>query len=57
MKHRDLVNKLKEAGYRKIRDGDHEIFKKPGGRMVEVPKHREVNENTAKQILKDAGLI
>lgn len=56
MKYRDLVKQLKQAGYKKVRDGDHEIYEKPGGRPVMVPKHREINENTAKQILRDAGL-
>ncbi len=57
MKQRDLIKKLTEAGYRKDRDGDHYIFEKPGGRPVQVPKHREINDNTAKRILKDAGIL
>lgn len=56
MKYRDLVKQLKQAGYKKVRDGDHEIYEKHGCRPVMVPKHREVNEYTARQILKDAGL-
>ena len=57
MKRRDLVKKLEEAGYHLDRDGDHSIYEKKGCRPVQVPKHRELNERTAKQILKDAGLI
>lgn len=48
---------LEAAGYHVIRDdGDHTIYKKPGCRSVQVPRHREVAENTAKAILKAAGL-
>lgn len=57
MKHRDLIKKLEAAGYRKARDdGDHTIYAKPGRRSVQVPRHREVDENTAKAILRAAGL-
>lgn len=56
MKHRDLVKQLEAAGYKAVRDGDHTIFEKPGSRPVQVPKHWEINEYTARAILKDAGL-
>lgn len=57
MKRRDLIKKLEANGYRQIRDnGNHTIYKAPDKRAVQVPKHREINENTANQILKDAGL-
>lgn len=57
MKRRDLVKLLESAGYRIARDdGDHTIYEKPGCRSVQVPRHREVNENTAKGILRAAGL-
>ena len=57
MKQRDLIKKLKMNGYYIAReDGDHMIFKADGKRSIQVPKHREINENTARQILKDAGL-
>ena len=57
MKRRDLVKMLETAGYRESRnDGGHAIYDKPGSRPVQVPNHREVNENTAKAILKVAGL-
>jgi len=57
MKQRDILKRLRDAGYQIIReDGDHINLRKPGCRSIQVPKHREVNENTAKQILKDAGL-
>ena len=56
MKRRDLVKKLEAAGYTVDRDGDHTIYEKTGSRPVQVPKHREINENTARAILKAAGL-
>ena len=56
MKQRDLVRKLTNAGFKQVRKGDHKIFEKPGHRSVQVPDHREINENTARAILKDAGL-
>lgn len=57
MKRRDLIKKLEAAGYRLDRDGDHSIYEKEGSRPVQVPKHRELNENTAKAIIKAAGLL
>lgn len=56
MKRRDLVRKLKAAGYKMDRDGDHTIYERVNSRPVQVPKHREISENTAKAILKAAGL-
>lgn len=56
MKRRDLIKKLLAAGYTADRDGDHTIYEKKGSRSVQVPKHREINENTARAILKAAGL-
>lgn len=56
MKRRDLIKKLEIAGYRMDRDGDHTIYEKEGCRPVQVPRHREINENTARAILRAAGL-
>jgi mRNA interferase HicA len=56
LKRRDLIKKLEDAGYRKEREGDHTIYEKPGCRSLQVPRHREINENTARAILKTAGL-
>jgi mRNA interferase HicA len=57
VKRRDLIKKLEAAGYSKDRnDGGHSIYEKSGNRSVQVPNHREINENTAKAILKAAGL-
>lgn len=56
MKRRDLVRKLEDAGYRLDRTGDHAIYEKKGSRPVQVPNHREITEETAKAILRAAGL-
>lgn len=57
MKRRDLIKKLQAAGYKADRDdGNHTIYEKEGSRPVQVPRHREINENTAKSILRMAGL-
>jgi predicted RNA binding protein YcfA (HicA-like mRNA interferase family) len=56
MKRRDLIKKLVAEGYTLDRNGDHAIYEKKGARPVQVPKHREINENTAAAILKAAGL-
>lgn len=57
MKRRDLIKLLETNGFSKVRDnGNHTIYKAADKRAVQVPRHREVNENTANQILKDAGL-
>ena len=57
MKRRDLVKKLEAAGYKVDRvDGDHTIYEIDGGRALQVPRHREINENTARSILRAAGL-
>ena len=57
MKRRDLVKMLSQAGFKLERDdGDHSIYKKTGSRSVQVPRHRELNELTAKAILKAAGV-
>ena len=56
MKRRDLIKKLESAGYKLDRKGDHIIYEKDGGNPVQVPDHSEINENTAKAILKRAGL-
>ena len=57
LKRRDLVKELEDGGFRLLRDdGDHTVYTKPGYRRIEVPKHREINEYTARAILKQAGL-
>lgn len=56
MKRRDLIKRLEAAGCQKVRDvGNHTIYSKPGFPPISVPRHREINENTARAILQAAG--
>lgn len=57
MKRRDLIGKLEKAGFVVSRDtGDHTVYFKKGFPPIAVPRHREINELTAKGILKAAGI-
>ncbi len=57
MKRRDLVKQLEASGYRMVRDdGGHTVYAKPNAQPIAIPRHREINENTAKTILRMAGL-
>ena len=56
LKRIDLIKKLRKAGYKPDRNNSHEIFEAPGKLPVSVPNHKEINENTAREILKKAGL-
>ena len=57
MKRRDLIRILKSAGYTLDRDdGRHTILEMEGRCPGQDPRPREINENTAKSILKAAGL-
>lgn len=56
MKRRDLIKLLEKNGWRKLRDiGSHTIY--TDGKEIEpIPRHTEINENTAKAIIKRQGL-
>lgn len=54
MKKRDLEKKLKEAGWWLARHGgNHDIWTN-GNRTNQVPRHKEVAEQLAKSIIKEA---
>lgn len=55
MKRRMLVKALIEAGFESDGGTNHEHFKK-GKVKVVVPRHREITDQMAKVILKQAGL-
>ena len=57
MKHRDLVKKLENAGFKLDRNNKHATNEKHGHRSVQVPNHREINEKTAIKILQAANII
>ena len=57
MKRKKLVQMLEEAGYRWAQEGDHTTMYKPGvpkdkpplRGLIQVPRHTEINEITAKE--------
>lgn len=56
MKRQILIKNLENAGYYLLRHGgEHDIYTN-GTIKVQVPRHRELNEITAKQIIKKAGI-
>lgn len=56
VKKTDLERKLKQAGFELVRHGgNHDVWVK-GALSVSVPRHNEINEITAKGILKIAGV-
>lgn len=55
MKRRELVEKLNELGWFPVRQSKHEIFgHESRAHTIPVPRHTEINENTARAILKAA---
>ena len=56
MKQRDLVKKLKRAGVQFERHGRiHDVYVR-GSDTEEIPRHKEINEQLAKAIIKKWGL-
>lgn len=56
MKRRELVQKLNKLGWYPVRQSKHEIFGKVGQEhTIPVPRHAEINEHTARGILRAAG--
>lgn len=56
MKRRDLIKKLEDAGFRfKEHGGNHDIYQRGSDTEV-IPRHKEINEITAKGILRKRGL-
>ncbi|MFN2376213.1 MAG: type II toxin-antitoxin system HicA family toxin [Candidatus Binatia bacterium] len=54
MKRRDLERLLRDLGWRLVRQGGrHDIWGR-GAERLAVPRHTEINERTAKAILKEA---
>ena len=55
MKKTVLAKMLKEKDARLVREGgNHEIWISKNGKPFTVPRHNEIKEGTAKNILKDA---
>lgn len=56
MKQRDLIKKLKAAGFEFVRHGgNHDIYKR-GNDEEKIPRHKEINEKLANGILRKWGL-
>ena len=56
MKRKDLIKLLEQNGWYFKRDGhDHDIYTN-GKRIEPIPRHREINEQLAKAIIKKHGL-
>ena len=55
MKRRDLEKRLRFLGWRLVRHGARHDVWSDGEREIVVPRHNEINEYTAKAILKEAG--
>jgi mRNA interferase HicA len=54
VKRKDLVRRLRILGWVLLREGGrHSVFT-DGVRTMSVPRHKEINENTARAILKAA---
>lgn len=56
MKSRDLIKMLEKAGFKFERHGANHDTYKWGNDIEQVPRHKEINENTARAILKKWGL-
>jgi len=55
MKRRDLIRRLQAADFILVRSkGPHDVFGR-GSQRIPVPRHREIKEHLARQILRDAG--
>ena len=56
MKQRELIKKLQNAGFVFYRHGsNHDVYKR-GNDEEQIPRHREINENLARAILRKWGL-
>lgn len=56
MKSRDLIRLLEKAGFKLQRNGsNHDIYVR-NNEVVPVPRHKEVKERLAKDIIKKHGL-
>lgn len=55
MKQKDLIKKLKELGYNFVRHGgNHDVYSN-GLNSEMVPRHKEIDEDLAKSILRRCG--
>jgi mRNA interferase HicA len=57
VKRRDVIRRITDLGAILDREGaEHTIYRNPRtGMLIAVPRHNEINEVTAKKIIRDAG--
>ncbi|MGN0405489.1 MAG: type II toxin-antitoxin system HicA family toxin [Bariatricus sp.] len=56
MKRRELIRKLEQAGFTFKRNGrSHDIYVR-GNEIEQIPRHREINERLAMEILRKWGI-
>lgn len=55
-KRTDVVQQLKQAGFWSVGGTKHEKFKNKDGRYTTVPRHKEISNTLAKEIMKQAGI-
>lgn len=56
MKRRELIKKLENAGFVLKRNGGSHDLCSRGSDTETIPRHKEINENLAKAILRKWGL-
>jgi predicted RNA binding protein YcfA (HicA-like mRNA interferase family) len=58
MKRREIIKKLEENGFALDRHGsNHDVYYNGATkRRATVPRHREIDDNLAREIFKEAGL-
>jgi predicted RNA binding protein YcfA (HicA-like mRNA interferase family) len=55
VKRRELQDRLRKLGWRLARRGRRHDIWASGDREIAVPRHGEINEYTARSIIKSAG--
>lgn len=55
VKRRDLVKEVEAQGLKNYGGASHDIFKKPGF-TTSIPRHREIDEDTARDIRKQPDI-
>lgn len=56
MKRKDLLKMVKAAGYELVEGGNHPLVYKGEACVDAIPRHSEINEFTARAIMKRLGL-
>lgn len=58
MKRKDIDKLLRKAGWSILHGGSHDLAQHPQrpGVKIPIPRHAEVNEQTARAILRQAGI-